>query len=46
LGLPRSWQIDNETAVAGFERAGRVFTQPVRLALLLGVEVRFIPPGE
>lgn len=46
LGLPRIWQVDNETAVAGFERLGRVFTQPVRLALLLGVEVRFIPPGE
>lgn len=46
LGLPRIWQVDNETAVAGFERVGRVFTQPVRLALLLGVEVRFIPPGE
>ena len=46
LGLPRIWQIDNETSVAGFERVGRVFTQPVRLALLLGVEVRFIPPGE
>lgn len=46
LGLPRTWQLDNESAVAGFERAGRVFTQPVRLALLLGVEVRFIPAGE
>lgn len=43
---PCIWQVDNETAVAGFERLGRVFTQPVRLALLLGVEVRFIPPGE
>lgn len=46
LGLPRIWQIDNETVVAGFEGQGRVFTQPVRLALLLGVEVRFIPPAE
>ena len=46
LGVPLIWQLDNETAVAGFERAGRVFTQPVRLALLLGVEVRFIPAGE
>lgn len=44
LGLPRVWQIDNETAVAGFP--GRPFTLPVRLALLLGVEVRFIPEGE
>ncbi len=44
LGLPLIWQIDNESAVAGFP--GRPFTQPVRLALLLGVEVRFIPLGE
>lgn len=44
LGLPIVWQVDNETALAGFP--GRPFTQPVRLALLLGVEVRFIPPGE
>ena len=46
LGLPRIWQVDNEAALAGFPAAGRVFTQPVRLALLLGVEVRFIPMGE
>jgi len=44
LGLPLIWQIDNESALAGFP--GRPFTQPVRLALLLGVEVRFIPVGE
>ena len=44
LGLPMLWQVDNESALAGFP--GRPFTQPVRLALLLGVEVRFIPPGE
>jgi Homeodomain-like domain len=44
LGLPLVWQVDNETALAGFP--GRPFTQPVRLALLLGVQVRFIPPGE
>lgn len=46
LGLPRIWQVDNESAIAGFPAAGRVFTQPVRLALLLGIEVRFIPMGE
>jgi len=46
LGLPRTWQVDNEAALAGFPAAGRVFTQPVRLALLLGVEVRFNPMGE
>ena len=44
LGLPLVWQVDNETALAGFP--GRPFTQPIRLALLFGVEVRFIPPGE
>lgn len=46
LGLPRIWQVDNESALAGFPAAGHIFTQPVRLALLLGVEVRFIPMGE
>lgn len=46
LGVPRIWQVDNETALAGYPRRGRIFTQPVRLALLLGVEVRFIPEGE
>ncbi|MDE3097649.1 MAG: helix-turn-helix domain-containing protein [Chloroflexota bacterium] len=46
LGLPRIWQVDNESALAGFPAAGRIFTQPVRLALLLGIEVRFIPMGE
>lgn len=44
LGLPRIWQIDNEASIAGLP--GRPFTLPVRLALLLGVEVRFIPAGE
>jgi hypothetical protein len=46
LGLPRIWQVDNETTIAGFPASGRIFTPPVRLALLLGVEVRFIPEGE
>ncbi len=46
LGLPLIWQVDNESALAGFPAAGHIFTQPVRLALLLGVEVRFIPEGE
>ena len=47
LGLPRTWQLDNERTVAGFSPRGRPpFTQPLRLALLLGVEVRFIPEGE
>jgi winged helix-turn helix protein len=46
LGVPRIWQVDNESALAGFPATGRIFTQPVRLALLLGAEVRFIPMGE
>ncbi len=46
LGLPLIWQVDNERCLAGFPEAGKIFTQPVRLALLLGVEVRFIPEGE
>lgn len=46
LGLPRVWQVDNEIALLGYASAGQIFTQPVRLALLLGVEVRFIPQGE
>ncbi len=46
LGLPRVWQMDNAITVLGYESSGRIFTQPVRLALLLGVEVRFIPQGE
>jgi hypothetical protein len=37
-------QLDNEIAVGGFP--GKPFTQTVRLALLLGVEVRFIPQRE
>ena len=44
LGLPLIWQVDNERALEGWP--GRSFTQPLRLALLLGVEVRFIPQGE
>ncbi len=46
LGLPVIWQVDNAITLLGYESAGRIFTQPVRLALLLGVEVRFIPQGE
>ncbi len=46
LGLPLIWQVDNETALAGYPRRRRIFTQPVRLALLFGVQVRFIPEGE
>jgi putative transposase len=46
LGLPRIWQVDNEATLAGYPDRRHVFTQAVRLALLFGVEVRFIPEGE
>ncbi|MDE3193185.1 MAG: helix-turn-helix domain-containing protein [Chloroflexota bacterium] len=46
LGIPRIWQVDNESALAGLPGQRHIFTQPVRLALLLGAEVRFIPEGE
>ena len=46
LGLPKVWQVDNEATLAGYPGRAHIFTQPVRLALLLGVEVRFIPEGE
>lgn len=46
LGVPRVWQVDNEMVLAGFPRRPQAFTAPVRLALLLGAEVCFIPQGE
>ncbi|MGH2748063.1 MAG: helix-turn-helix domain-containing protein [Actinomycetota bacterium] len=46
LGLPRVWQADNETVLAGFPGHPERFTAPVRLALLLGIEICFIPQGE
>ena len=46
LGVPRLWQVDNEMVLAGFPGKPERFTAPVRLALLLGAEVVFIPQGE
>lgn len=46
LGVPRVWQVDNEMVLAGFPGRIAAFTAPVRLALLLGAEVVFIPQGE
>jgi putative transposase len=46
LGLPRTWQTDNEMVASGRPRVPGSFPQATRLALLLGVHVVFIPPGE
>ena len=46
LGLPRTWQTDNEMVASGRPLRPGAFTQATRLALLLGVHVVFIPPGE
>jgi hypothetical protein len=46
LGIPDLLQLDNDAAFTGLGRAPRVFGHFVRLALYLGIELRFIPPGE
>jgi hypothetical protein len=46
LGIPDMLQLDNDAAFTGLGRAPRVFGQCVRLALYLGSELLFIPPGE
>ena len=46
MGLPRTWQTDNEMVASGRPRVPGSFPQATRLALLLGVHVVFIPPGE
>lgn len=46
LGIPRVLQVDNEMVLAGFPGRPQGFTAPVRLALLFGVKVLFIPEGE
>ena len=46
LEVPRNWQSDHEMAAEGSRRHYGSLSQPVRLALLLGVPVIFIPPGE
>ena len=45
-GVPRNWQMDHEMAAEGSRRHFGSLSQPVRLALVLGVRVVFIPPGE
>ena len=46
LGLPRISQIDNEMAATGGGRYPHGFSLVMRLHLLLGVHLVFIPPGE
>lgn len=46
LGLPDFLHIDNDAAFTGLGRTKRVFGHFVRLALYLGIELIFIPPGE
>lgn len=46
LGLPDFLQLDNDGAFTGLGRTSHVFGRFVRLALYLGIEPLFIPPGE
>ena len=46
LGLPRVAQIDNEMAATGGGRHAFGLSLVVRLHLLLGVHLIFVPPGE
>lgn len=46
LGVPDFLQIDNDAAFTGLGKTPGVFGRFVRLALYLGIELIFIPPGE
>lgn len=46
LGVPRVSQIDNEMAATGGGRHPYAFSLVMRLHLLLGVHLVFLPPGE
>jgi hypothetical protein len=46
LALPDFLQLDNDAALTGLGKKGRIFGQFVRLALYLGIELIFIPPAE
>ena len=46
VGLPDLLQLDTDAAFTGLGYTPRVFGQFVRLALYLGIELLFIPPGE
>ena len=46
MGLPRHQQVDNEAVFLGSRRHPRGMGSLIRLCLLLGIEVWFIPPAE
>jgi transposase len=46
LGLPRGSQMDNEMAAAGGGRYPYSLSQVIRLHLLVGIQMVFIPTGE
>jgi transposase len=46
MGLPRVSQMDNEMAASGGGRYRYSLSHVIRLHLLLGVHLRFIPPNE
>jgi hypothetical protein len=46
MGLPRVSQMDNEMSATGGGRYRYSLSQVVRLHLLLGIHLLFIPPGE
>jgi len=46
VGVPDFLQIDNDAAFTGLGKTAGVFGRFVRLALYLGIELIFIPPGE
>jgi putative transposase len=46
LGVPDFLQLDNDAAFTGLGKTPGVWGRFVRLALYLGIEVVFIPPGE
>ncbi len=46
LGLPRASQLDNEMAACGGARYRYTLSQVIRLHLLLGIHIYFIPRGE
>ena len=46
MGLPRVSQMDNEMSASGGGRYRYSLSQTIRLHLLLGIHLLFIPPGE
>lgn len=46
MGLPRVSQMDNEMSASGGGRYRYSLSQTIRLHLLLGIHLVFIPPGE